>query len=326
MELWSAGNLVDSDAPIIDGTITDKYVTGLRRTLTMTVPPSWDKWLDLPFLEARPYSGLSWGNSEFLCPMGRFPFMRPTTTLPAKGISITADDYWQRVVLDDFLYTIPSYSRMHVSLAVATLMAEVGIAFTPDNANLTSDPMVPALLWDKSRADTIAGLLASVGAEAFVDREGQGIVRDRTVTSFARPLSDGVNGTLITVSSAPNWSQVFNAVSAASSNQDVHFDPVVVAIDDPAHPAHYYWIGARSKRYTSPLLMDRAQAFLAARSILEKSSAAALNWQVTCVPDPSRDAGDAVVVTCDFGTVTAVIQEVTHPLGAGVQSMTLGAL
>lgn len=326
MELWSAGNLVAADAPIIDGTVTDKYVTGLRRTLSLMVPPSWDKWLDLPFLEVRPFAGLSWGLSEFLCPLGRFPFMRPTTTLPAQGISINADDYWQRVVLDDFLYTIPSYSTMHVSSAVATLMAEVGIAFTPDNANLTSDPLVPALLWDKSRADTIAGLLESVGAEAFVDREGQGIVRDRTVTSFSPPLSDGVNGTLISVSSSPDWSNVFNAVSAATSNQDVHFDPVVVAVDDPSNPAHYYWIGARSKRYTSPLLLDRAQATLAAQTILAKSSAAALNWKVTCVPDPSRDAGDAVVASCDFGTVTAVIQEVTHPLGSGAQTMTLGAL
>jgi hypothetical protein len=106
----------------------------------------------------------------------------------------------------------------------------------------------------------------------------------------------------------------------------VHFDAVIVAIDDPAHPAHWSRIRRRSKRYTSPLLMDRAQATVAAQTILEKSALPALNWQVTCYADVSRDAGDQVVASCDFGTVTAVIQEITHPLSGKPQTMTLGAL
>lgn len=326
VEVWSQGSLVEPDAPIIDGEVTDKWVTGLRRTLNLVVPPSWLKWLDLPGLEIRPYSGLRWGLSEFLCPLGRFPLLRPGVSLPSAAISITTDDYWSQVALDDFVWTQPSYSHLKVKDAVAVLMGESGITVNPDLVTATSTVMVPDMLWDKSRAETIATLLESIGAEAFVDRDGYGIVRDRTVGPFGSPLTDGDNGTLVTVKNEPNWANVFNVVSAASSNQDVHFDAVIVAIDDPAHPAHWSRIRRRSKRYTSPLLMDRAQATVAAQTILDKSALPALNWQVTCYADVSRDAGDQVVASCDFGTVTAVIQEITHPLLGKPQTMTLGAL
>lgn len=326
IEVWSKGSLVEPDAPIIDGDVKDKWVTGLRRSLSLLVPPSWSKWLDLPGLEIRPYSGLSWGVSEFLCPLGRFPLLRPGVSLPSAAISISTDDYWQQITVDDFVWTVPSYSQMPVKLAAGTLMAESGIYVHPDNITASSVAVVPEMLWDKSRADTIATLLESIGAEAFVDRNGDGIVRDRAVGPFGPPLMDGDNGTLISVVNQPNCANVFNVVSAASSNQNANFDAAIVTVDDPGSPAHYSRIGRRSKRYTSPLLMDKSQAQLAAQTILDKSILPALNWQVTCVPDVSRDAGDQVVASCGFGSVSAVIQEITHPLSGKPQTMTLGAL
>lgn len=322
VELWSGSTQLTRAAPILNGGVTEKRVTGIRRTLRLSVDPSteWAEWLTKPRLEVVPYAGYNYGNSIGEVPMGVFPLDPPGRSLPTKDISITADDRWSRVQNAGFLYAIQSYPGF-IRDVIARLIDEVQIGVPTVVTASNSVTQVPPLVWDRSRHDTIVSLLEPIGGEAFFDRYGTPVVRDLTSVP-GRPLTDA---TVVTINTSPNWDAVKNEVAVSSSKQGVSFFPAISYIADPNHPAHLWKMGRRSMSYSSPLIDTYAQAQIAAEALLEKHSAPALSWSVSCVPDYSRDAGDRITVSTDLGIVQAVIQEITHPLGPGEQTMVLGA-
>jgi hypothetical protein len=210
-------------------------------------------------------------------------------------------------------------------------MREAGLGEVSIQVPEGVDTVSPALMWDKTRHDLIVGYLDPIGCESFVDRTGQAIIQDR-VTDPGLPLRDGDNATVVDVTSTKDWSAVINVVSAASTNTNVVLDPVIVSISDPEHPAHWSKFGAtpeagaRVLRYTSQLIENYGDAFNAATAQLAKLSAPALSWTVTCIDDPTRMPGDLVTVTTDLGAIQATVEQVAHPLGAGEQKVTLGAV
>jgi len=323
VEVWSAGKLIEDDAEILDGSVTEKRVTGLRASLSLSVPPSeeWLGWFELPLLEIRTFAGISWKRSFFQCPLGVFPLMPPERKLPLSEISFSADDRWQIVAQNDLLYAWQGPAGKASQLA-ARLMREAG--FDSVAIDVTQDVESPALMWDKSRHDLISGYLEPINAEAFVDRTGQAVIRDRA-TAVGRDLTDGDDGTVVSISSTQDWSGVYNAIGVTSSKTDVVLPPVIVSIKDPLHPAHYSRIGRRSLQYSSQLISNYGDAYNAGVAKLEKVSAPALSWTVSCVPDPTRMPGDLITVTTELGVVKAVVQEVTHPLGSGSQKIRLAA-
>ena len=114
--------------------------------------------------------------------------------------------------------------------------------------------------------------MESIGAEAFYDRDGRPRVQDRVATPGA-PLVDGQDGTVVSIASTEDWSQVYNVVSVTSSNNDTPFNAAVVAITDINHPAHQANIGPRVLKYSSPLLSTQEQGFQAGATLLAKKSA-----------------------------------------------------
>jgi hypothetical protein len=262
--------------------------------------------------------------------MGRYPILPPSVSLPAQAVQVTADDHWSSVISGAFVFPYafgPGTPYTGEIRAVAgALIEEVQIAeqhFSPVVVTATSDAPVSAGVWD-DRSKAILELVDSIGAEAFYDRDGRPRVQDRVTTPGA-PLVDGVDGTVVSVASTEDWSQVYNVVSVTSSNNDTPFYAAVVAITDPDHPAHQSKIGPRVLKYSSPLLSTQAQGFQAGVSLLSKKSAPALSWQVTAIPDARRAAGDLCVVSTDLGDFNATLQEVKTPLLGGPQTMTLGA-
>ena len=104
VELWSNGTQVTAAAPITDGTVTDQLGTenlgiGVRRSLTLTVPPTpqWLNWLTLPGLQVRPFRGLVVGDTTVECPLGWFPIRVPEQARPVTAIDFKVDDYYSRV-------------------------------------------------------------------------------------------------------------------------------------------------------------------------------------------------------------------------------------
>lgn len=325
VEVWSHGELIENDAQIVDGAVTEKWITGSRNSLSLSVPPTteWETWLALPAVELKVFSGMSWGRSEYLCPMGVFPIFPGSRSLPAKAISINADDRWTWIKEAAMLYDWQGPAGW-ASVLAERLIREAG--FSDVSTFVTRDVISSELMWDKARHDLIVDYLAPIGADAFVDREGLATIRTRG-TQPGLDLSDGEGGTVVSISSTEDWSGVVNVVSVTSTKSGVNIEPAIVAITDVSHPAHRSNLGREIRVHlTSNLVENYGDGFNMATDELGRRAAPALSWQIECVPDATRMPGDLLNVSTDLGVIRGAVQEVTHPLMGGNQRIILGAV
>lgn len=329
VDVLSRGEPEALDVEIVDGSITEKWVLGLRSTLSLTVEPSslWLRWFQLPQLEIRVYAGITWSLSEYLTPLGVFMVDPPSASLPLSTVSLSGRDRWHQIARNDLLYKWQGPAGKGTELA-ARLMIEGGLSDV--SIDVSNDVNSPGIMWEGKRHDLIRGYLEPAGNEAFIDREGNACIRTRA-TQPGRSLTHGADGTIVSVSPSVDLDGVYNAVGASSTKSDVLIDPpAFVAITDPNHPAHEDRIGRRQTLVTSSSIENWGDAYNYARAQLEKLSAPALGWSVECVPDPTRMPGDLVQVTCGLGVVSAAVQSVSHPLvvdsDSKTQKLTLGAV
>lgn len=324
VEVWSRGRRVASvDVTTSGGSVSESWVSGIRRTLSLTVPASssWDRWLAMPRLELRVYRGVVYGTTSAEFPFGVYPLPLPDRS-DGPSYSISVPDRWQLIVDDNFPAPRRPIRGGIGDVAAALIRESTGLTATNDATDLSR---VPSLLepWSGSRDDTIRDLLDSIGAEAFFDAAGVPVIRDRDPQSSSLVLRDGDAGTVVSVSQAPQWAEVFNIIGVATSNPDASFPPVTVTIASPTHPAHPHQIGRRVMRYVSPLLTSPGQANRAGDVLLKKKSRLARLYKVTCSPNPEIVAGMRVqIVTAKFGTANCIVQDVTTPLGVGTQQVT----
>lgn len=330
----SEGSYVATTSDFLGGSVTERWASGVRSSLSLTVAPTpqWLQWFALPRLELQVFSGFDWVTSEFLCPLGIFPVDPVPPSLPASQVTVSAQDRWQNIVLDDFAYTQSSMAYLRSDLYETSVPIRDAVARMIDQTDLGPETVVsasrsdalPNVMLQKTRDATIKELVESIGAEAFVDRQGVPQVRDRA-SQPGRPISDGNGGTLLGITESWDYQETFNRVGVSTSNTDSVFFPVFVEITDTTHPAHWSKMRKRTMRYSSPLLTNADQALAAGRTLLAQKSSVARSWSVECIPDPSRMPGDVVTVTSDLGVVTGVVNEVKHPLGDGSQTIVLGA-
>lgn len=328
VELWSHGQLLTDDLPILGGSVSEKRVTGVRASVSLLVDPSPQvyQWMQLPALEVRPYSGLSWGTSEFLCPLGRFPLLPPKLDLPLPqgGLQVDSDDAWRFMVQYKLPWAWVSYEGSVVNAAIR-LVQDIDL---PDPiVTATSVMELPSVIWDKDKTahDIMVSLMDAIGGEAFFNRDGRMVIQDRVNVPGAA-LTDGPTGTVGAVGTTQDWSEVYNEVWVSSSNNDVHFFPEFAMITDPTHPAYKdNGLGRKSFTYSSPFFMDKESAAAAAPALLARKSEAALGWSVTAVQDVSRMVGDVGLVSTDLGQVTAVVSEAKHDLVGPAMTLVLGA-
>lgn len=335
VDVWSRGVLQDSVTEIVDGWVNEKWATGIRATLSLDVPDSlqWERWLDLPELELQPYSGMSWGPSEHLLPLGVFPVRPQRRALPGDGrFRITADDRWSRVAAAQLHRPRLAYVGF-IGDTVARLITEAGLAWDrihPVNLTPIRVPRVqvsdgtptPPVMWDVDRHKIITELCTSIGAEAFFDRAGQAVVQDRATTPGTN-LFDGPKGTISSIEPIPG-DEAFNVVTVSGNGNGAFATQMVT---NPFSPANAYRIGERVYPYSSSDITTQDQAERAAIALLAEKSAPAFGWTIECVPDPSRMPGDLVwVTTKDLGVFAGAVEEVSHPLVGGLQTVKLGAL
>ena len=317
VEVWSAGQPIEDDAPFVSGLVTDTWVmAGVRRNLSLTVAPSvdWLKWLELPLLELRPFRGIEFRAGDVSeCPLGRFPVEPPERSLPAATLSIPQDDYYQRITDAKFSFPVQTSTQPVVS-AIISLFYNSGSVFAGlrDPVNLSTTRGVAAgVLLERTRHDAIVDYAKSFGLEVFVDRNGVPTIADAQV--LGAPVVD-LTAVAEKVTVKPDSSKVFNQVAVTSSAQGVEF-PAQVAVVGADSPAAQWRIGAKVLLYSSPVITTQAAALAAAKTILGKVSGAALTYTYVCAPDPRLDAGDSVMGPSPTGdTVVNQIAAVTHPL------------
>lgn len=319
VELWSLGERLTDNAPFQTCTVKEQRVTGLRMKLDLTVEPSrqWERWLQRPRLEAQVYKGIRAGGHSEEFAWGLFLLDPPKRSLPVASYQFSADDRWSWVINDDFPTDKGAYS-WEMREAAAWLIWEVGpgypnhYLFFP-SVTATSTVHQPDGLWTKSRSETIAEMMAAIGADAYYDRIGNALIEDHVPEPTGSILRDGEGGTVVTAVDEPDFASLGNVYFVTSSAQDIWFEPVQVQVTNPVHPAHPNLIGRRVKKFASPLLFTPDQARLAGETLLAKSSQLARRYTVTCVPDPRREVGDAITVQTDLGTDICVVEEISFP-------------
>ena len=319
----------------ISGSVTETRVSGIRSTLSLSLPPSkaWRELLALPRLMLMPWAGMSWGETRHMMPLGVFPILgRPGYRLPYDRISVSAQDNWQYIAGDDFLGPLISPTG-EIKFLAADLIKGVGLdqkridpvtyrsVDIPVVASSSAARLDTAVVWSRSKSDTIMELCESIGAEVFFNRIGQPIIRNRD-TQPGRDLSEIQLGS---VEQTIDWSGVKNVVTVGSSNNDApSFNPAIAQITSPVHPAYPGMIGRRVLNMTSPLVSSYAQATEMALTVLDSRAKAAVSFQVDCLPDPSRECGDELWLDTREGGTRVTVEEVTHPIGAGWQQLKLG--
>lgn len=322
VDLYSQGVLQAAGVPYKTGSVTDQWVTGVRRNLTLDVPDTrqWKDWLALPALELRPFAGVSYGaGAAELCPLGVFEVLVKPRNLRPGTLSLKAPDRWNRAV-PMFLYPTWATTELTAARSVAGLIrASEGV-----QVDATSLARTPSVLWQGDKQKVITDLLTAIGAEASFDRTGVAVIKDRAYKWPVVTVRPGRGGTIQDMTATADLSVVRNALSVASTNTDVQFELVTAAITDLTDPAHPQYVGLRSEALTSSVLRDQDEAKVMLYTELRKRAAFSRQLSITQIPDYSLDAGDVIVVNWDqSGDFEFVgIQSVTHPLGEGMQAIT----
>jgi hypothetical protein len=335
VEVWRGPTLLATvpSSEFVGGSVSDTWVTaGVRRTLSLTVPRTddWLGWLQIG-VDLRPFRGMKLTSGDIVCPLGRFPVRKFTRPRSPSTISISAQDRWQWVVAAKMFGNVKAYGGL-VSEVASLLIGEVdpfGLGMTRTNTATSSATVAPGV-WQPDRSGTIADLVESIGAEAFMDRTGAPVIRDRpTVGDPVVEIRSGNGGTLIDETGEIDWESVINSVVVVDSTTDSVLEPVHLAINDTNDPAHRSNIsgGAESGGWQSMVysaqFTDAEQMRQAGIAQLAKFAAPARQWSVQMPPDVSLDAGDTVLLETLDGDILGQIQSITHPLDDAAASLTV---
>jgi hypothetical protein len=331
VQVWSPAGLQVGSLPFTDGSVTDEWVSGARRSLSLSVIPSAStKLMVQPGNELRVFSGIRFaGGSPERVPMGRFPIVERTFGLRSDPVSLSMIDRWLWVQRADFQVPTATTVGLTIQGQVARFIADTNRWKSTDVQQLATSQskIMTAQVFDTAeggRAQACFDLLELIGAEVFIDRLGMPVIRDRPSKGVVSATFTGGNGNrLKDLSESVSVAQVFNSVRVVPTTTDPAFaQPAYqVSITDPNNAA-YPRNGEpyRVKQVESANFDSRAQVVRAAEAMLSRVSRWARQLEVTAVdPDPARDASDTVSVTLSELSVaeSAQVQTVTHPLTGG---------
>lgn len=321
VEIRSAGSLLATVTPK-GGSVTADFETGVRRTLSAVFGPDESPRLT-PGVELHVFSGFDYGSgSPDLVPMGVFPLtQRDMTSAAGEDVQVSAMDRWQWVTDATFPAPWSTVPGRTIRSEIVRLFAETGMWSAGQvQVAVTSSAVARPQSWDQDRSQAIADLCDAVGAEAFIDRTGSPVVRDRRApTAAVVTISGGFGGRLVQDKVSIDIGQVFNAVSVVSANTDPAFviPPVKVVITDRHHKAYPRpgVVPLKTFRVDGGQFSSTTQAKAAAQKILSRISRAAEQVTVMCLPDPGLDESDTVIVDLPLGgSRTAQIGQITYPM------------
>jgi hypothetical protein len=303
------------------GSVTQDFVTGTRWQLTASFAPNLSALL-VPGVELRPFTGFRYATTVEVVPLGCFPLTASSFTLSAgTSIDVSCHDRYQWIVGSTFLTPYASDPTLPIRTQLASLVLGTGMWTADQISNTISSTAKPGVLsWDQDRSQAIGDYCTSVGAEAYVDRYGTFILRDRQALGTSRmTLATGNGGRLIDATFTTDTSAVYNVVTVVPTQTDPAFviPAVTVRITDTKNPAYPRpgRVMTRAYRLDSSLFTSTAQATAAAQKILSKISAKAEQGSIVCMPDAKLDAGDTITVALPDGTLKKVqIQQVSYPM------------
>jgi hypothetical protein len=333
VDVYQAGVLVYTGLPFTDGSVQVSAGTGVRRTLTLTVPDSslWDTLAPIG-TELRAYRGITYvgvAPSEMV-PLGVFGVDSQSLALsPSGAITITAPDRWARVQRARFETPAASVKGAAIRDEITRLVTGAIPTATVTNT-ASSGAAIGALVWDRDRDQAINDMCTSIGAEAYFDWTGAVVIRDAPLLSapaITWRVDASPTGVLIGGDKTRSRATTYNVVVVhpAAVDGTAAFAPQTIADTDATSPTY---VGGTMGRvpyfYSSPLVTTTGQAIAAGTTLLNKVKGLAAQVNVEAVVNPALDRGDVFYVLMPGGVVERHLAESFQvPLTpAGTQQIT----
>jgi len=329
---WRGATRLDVPLEVTGGAVTYTAGTGIRAKLDLELASARGLWdaLAPAGVQLRP----AWvmrlpDRSTEQVPLGRFDIDEQSLRYaPGGGISLTAPDGWVRVQRARF--TRPTTTRGSALDEAVRLVREataVGVASVDG-----PDAVTRAQVWEEDRDDAVAKLLASVGCEGFLDRDGRLVVREVPTTKGtpAWSVDHSLTGVLVEADRQRSRQRTYNSVTVRPSQLDGSvFSPLTVEDTDPTSPTYVGGpFGRVTRYYSSPLVTTTTQATSAATALLRRVKGLAAQVNLTAAMNPALDPGDVISVVYpprDRTGLTSerhLVEEVTVPLtGDPVQTI-----
>lgn len=327
VDAYYGGTLLEGDLPILPGGVVNVGSgSGVRRTLDVTIADR-DLWstLDVIGVELRPYRGIRYpsGDTE-LVPLGVFQLDQQRMSVgPSGGIQISsAPDRWARVQRAQFEQPVASIPTAQIRSEVRRLMAGA-VPGVPISVLATSTDTAGPLVWDQDRAGAAVDLATSIGAEAYFDVLGEGVIADAPLLS--KPpvwtVDASPTGVLLSGERIRDRQRTYNVVVAYPGGLSgaSPYAPVIVADTDPTSRTYVGGpFGRVPWRYTSAAMTSSVQATKAATALLNRLKGINAQLNVEQIVHPGLDRGDVIIVlTPDGATERHLIDSLTIPLDVG---------
>ena len=193
--------------------------------------------------------------------------------------------------------------------------------------------------------DDIQQLAASIGAEVFFDVDGVNVYLRRipsiddsvSNTDVDFIINKGVNGNLISASRSRSRDGAYNAVRITGvlpdSAADAATPPSVFVYDSNPSSRTWYFgpYGQRVYQMTSDTVSDNETLTTMAEAKLATLVGLSRSLSLTCIPDPSMDAGDIIRVdfldgTSEYHMIKSISLDLSWQSAASIETIATNQL
>ncbi|WP_244885049.1 DUF5047 domain-containing protein [Wenjunlia vitaminophila] len=300
--------------PHTGGSVTVDRGAAVRRTCTVTVsdtsliPMTPSAEMAICGARLRILRGIQYADGTVeTVPLGVFRVDSVSGDPDFGPVAITGSGLEAIIGDDRFMAPYSTRANTAAVTAIAALVRESipGIVVV---ASVSDEPLGPRT-WDReaNRWDAVRELATAVGADVYVDADGQVVVAelpDLLTAPIVWSVDAGPGGVLISAERGYSREGMHNVVVASGENTETGSAPVSATAmdDDPGSPTYYLGPFGRVPRfYSSPTLTTVSLAQGAANKLLRDSVKLASTADITAVPNPCLEPGDVIRVTYGSG-------------------------
>lgn len=235
------------------------------------------------------------------------------------------------VIQDDF--AVPwATGGASATQEAALIMHDVDASISVTVDDNVPNVVPPIQVWAGSRGQALTDLLSPINANMQDARAGGARIY---LNPFSIPnpvptgivLSDGINGTLVTVTYNKSRDSIFNSITITSTPmQDANGQqgiPITVTVrdTDPTSLTRYGGpFGKRNKNYSIQSSLLGPDLKVLALQVLRQSLALSETWTITTPFMPLLDPDDVFGVVFNGVTHTLVVESVQHNGSAGTST------
>lgn len=325
------GQLVASDIPVADGSVSVDRGSKARRSLSLTVAdPSYLPWDASDPLAVYGQTlvvsrGIRFSHGDEMVPLGTFRINEPQGDVHEGPVTLTG--VTAEAVIQEDTFLVPTSTKGYGNCIQAIEFLIRQTLPTVPIVNLTSDsrnPVCPVATWDAGadRWEAVVQIATAMRAEIYVDVIGRFVIvdlPDPLTAPVVWDIADGEGGTLVSASRQMSRTAVFNAVVVSGENSASDAAPVSAVAYDNAPTSPTRWGGTYGrvpKHYSSALLITQGDCQAAANYMLADLTAPNVQTSISAIPNPAIEAGDCLRVSYAGRKELFIVQSFSVPLTA----------